>query len=164
MTSQKLGAATSTQAAKLTRRNVARAATLLGATAAGGVLAACAGTTATGTGGEPTRAAAPVSIRFHSRGGAPTAQEVILYEEQIALFMQKYPNIKVTHEGFTGEDYNQKITVLTAGGTLGDAMWTAIGGGVIYLFAAQKTIQPVDPFVAKEKFDLGQYYKNVIEG
>jgi len=80
------------------------------------------------------------------------------------LFMQKYPNIKVVHEGFTGEDYPQKITVLAAGNSLGDVMWTAIGGGVIYYFAATKTIQPVDGLVAKEKFDLGQYYKNVIEG
>ena len=79
------------------------------------------------------------------------------------LFMQKYPNIKVVHEGFTGEDFIQKITVLS-GGSLGDAMWTAIGGGVIYYFAAAKVIQPVEPYVAKEKFDLTQYYKNVIEG
>ena len=43
-------------------------------------------------------------------------------------------------------------------------MWTAIGGGVIYYFAAAKVIQPVEPYVAKEKFDLTQYYKNVIEG
>ena len=42
--------------------------------------------------------------------------------------MQKYPNIKVVHEGFTGEDFIQKITVLSAGNSLGDAMWTAIGG------------------------------------
>jgi ABC-type glycerol-3-phosphate transport system substrate-binding protein len=89
---------------------------------------------------------------------------VTLYDEQMPLFMQKYPNIKVVHEGFTGEDYTQKITVLSAGNSLGDSMWTAIGGGVIYYFAANKVLQPVDGFVAKEKFDLSQYYKNVIEG
>ena len=33
--------------------------------------------------------------------------------------MQKYPNIKVVHEGFTGEDYYTKITVLSAGGSAG---------------------------------------------
>ncbi len=38
---------------------------------------------------------------------------------------------------------------LSAGGSLGDAMWTAIGGDVVYYFAAQKVIQPVDPFVAR---------------
>jgi multiple sugar transport system substrate-binding protein len=149
-----------------TRRAWLRSAAALGSAAGAGVLlAACGAGGATSAGGDkPNPSAAPASIRFHSRGGAPTSQEIMLYEEQVPLFMQKYPNIKVTHEGFTGEDYPTKITVLSAGGTLGDAMWTAIGGGNIYAFAAQKVIQPVDPFVAKEKFDLGQYYKNVIEG
>jgi ABC-type glycerol-3-phosphate transport system substrate-binding protein len=127
-------------------------------------LSACGAAGQGGAGEAPNPSAQPVTIRFHSRGGAPGSQEVTLYDEQMPLFMQKYPNIKVVHEGFTGEDYNQKITVLSAGNSLGDAMWTAIGGGVIYYFAATKVVQPVDPFVAKEKFDLSQYYKNVIEG
>jgi ABC-type glycerol-3-phosphate transport system substrate-binding protein len=80
----------------------------------------------------------------------------MLYAEQVPAFMEKYPNIKVISEGFTGENYYEKITVLGAGGTLGDAMWTSVGGGGIYNIAAQKLIAPIDPFVAKEKFNLGQ--------
>jgi multiple sugar transport system substrate-binding protein len=134
------------------------------AVAGSAVLSAC-GAPGTQGGSEAANPSAqPATVRFHSRGGAPGSQEVTLYDEQMPLFMQKYPNIKVVHEGFTGEDFSQKITVLAAGGSLGDVMWTAIGGGVIYYFASTKTIQPVDALVAKEKFDLGQYYKNVIEG
>jgi multiple sugar transport system substrate-binding protein len=138
----------------------------IGAAFAGGAALTACGAAATPSSGNsaPNQSAAPASIRFHSRGGAPGSQEITLYDEQIPKFQEKYPNIKVTHEGFTGEDYTQKITVLSAGGTLGDAMWTAVGGGVVYYFAAQKVIQPVDQFVAKEKFDLSQYYKNCIEG
>lgn len=147
------------------RRQVLASTAALVAAAGSGVLAACAPSGASsGAGGASQPSAQPVTIRFHSRGGAPGSQEVTLYEEQIPLFEQKYPNIKVQHEGFTGEDYTQKITVLAAGGTLGDVMWTAVGGGVIYYFAVQKVIQPIDQFVAREKFDLGQYYKNCIEG
>jgi multiple sugar transport system substrate-binding protein len=113
---------------------------------------------------DPAKSIGAATIRFHSRGGAPTGQEPMLFEEQMPLFMQKYPNIKVIHEGFTGEDYYTKITVLGAGGQLGDSMWTSVGGGGIYNIAAQKLVAPVDPFVAKEKFDLAQYYKNCIEG
>ncbi|NCV01945.1 MAG: hypothetical protein EBV53_12285, partial [Proteobacteria bacterium] len=101
---------------------------------------------------EPTKAAEPVEITFHSRGGPPTNQEVILYEEQMPLFMKKFPNIKVKHEGFTGEDYLKKITVLLAGNSIGDAMWTSVGTGTIYNFAAQKALRPMDDLVAKEKF------------
>jgi ABC-type glycerol-3-phosphate transport system substrate-binding protein len=132
--------------------------------ATGGALLSACGAPAQQGGEAGNPSAQPVTVRFHSRGGAPGSQEVTLYDEQMPLFMQKYPNIKVVHEGFTGEDYPQKITVLAAGNSLGDVMWTAIGGGVIYYFAATKTIQSVDGLVAKEKFDLGQYYKNVIEG
>ncbi len=113
---------------------------------------------------EPTKAAENVEITFHSRGGPPTGQEVILYEEQMPLFMKKYPNIKVKHEGFTGEDYVKKVTVLLASGSIGDAMWTAIGDGSIYNFAAQKAIAPMDDLAAKEKFDLGQYYPGALAG
>ena len=111
---------------------------------------------------EPAKAAESVEITFHSRGGPPTNQEVILYEEQMPLFMKKFPNIKVKHEGFTGEDYVKKVTVLLASGSIGDAMWTALGDGSIYNFAAMKSIISLDDLVAKEKFDLGQYYSGAI--
>ena len=112
---------------------------------------------------QPTKAPENVEIVFHSRGGPPTGQEVILYEEQMPLFMKKFPNIKVKHEGFTGEDYLKKITVLLAGGSIGDVMWTSVGTGTIYNFAAQKALRVMDDLVAKEKFDLGQYYAGCIE-
>jgi multiple sugar transport system substrate-binding protein len=134
----------------------------------GGALAltACgaANTPAGSTGSDAARSAAPATIRFHHRGGTPPGQEPTLYQEQIPLFQAKYPNIKVADEGFTGEDYYTKITVLGAGGTLGDVMWTSVGGGGIYNLIAQKLITPVDQLAAKEKFDLGQYYKGCIDG
>ncbi|HEX2033352.1 MAG TPA: extracellular solute-binding protein [Chloroflexota bacterium] len=135
------------------------------AVAAGGAMAACRPPAGSGGSGEGTRPSnAPATIRFHSRGGAPGSQEVTLYDEQIPLFQEKHPNITVVHEGFTGEDFYQKITVLHAGGTLGDVMWTSVGGGGIYNLIVRNVITAVDPFVAREKFDLGQYYKGCIDG
>jgi ABC-type glycerol-3-phosphate transport system substrate-binding protein len=150
---------------RLTRRRLGA----LGAALAGtGALA----TTACGAASTPVapqsgggaKSLAPATIRFHSRGGAPTAQEPMLYAEQVPAFMEKYPTIKVISEDFTGENYYEKITVLGAGGTLGDSMWTSVGGGGIYNVAAQRLIAPIDPFVARERFNLNQYYKNCIEG
>src|SRR5688500_2965478 len=92
--------------ASLTRRGLSHAGAAL-ATAAGGGLAlsACGAPNQEVGGGATGPSTAPATIRFHSRGGAPTSQEPMLYEEQMPLFMQKYPNIKVIHEGFTGEDF-----------------------------------------------------------
>lgn len=152
---------------RLTRRGLFGSAGAVATVVATGTAVATCGPAGAPTGGAGTDVAegiGPATIRFHSRGGPPTGQEVVLYDEQVPLFMQKYPRVKVIHEGFTGEDYYTKITVLGAGGTLGDAMWTSVGGGGIYNIAAQKLITPVDPFVAKEKLDLGQYYKGCIEG
>ena len=70
-----------------------------------------------GRGGEPQRPAGDGPLPLPR--GAPGSQEPTLYDEQMPLFMQKYPNIKVVHEGFTGEDFIQKITVLSAGAAWG---------------------------------------------
>lgn len=171
------------------RRRVLAALGLLSATGSSALLAACGGEAAPAAKAEPTKAAAApaapaptmavvaptkapeptkaaevVEITFHSRGGPPTGQEVILYEEQMPLFMKKNPMIKVKHEGFTGEDYVKKVVVLLAGNSIGDAMWTAIGDGSIYNFAAQKAILSLDDLIAKEKFDLAQYYAGALAG
>jgi len=149
----------------LSRRGLIQFGGAVAATAAGSVaLAACgapAGSSAA-TGG--TQTLPPATIRFHHRGGVIPSQEPSLYAEQIPAFQAKYPNIKIAEEGFTGEDYYTKITVLSAGGTLGDVMWTSVGGGGIYNLIVQKMLLPLDSIIAKEKFDLGQYYKNCIEG
>jgi multiple sugar transport system substrate-binding protein len=136
------------------------AATTVGSVA----LAACGAPAGSNTGAGGSQTLPPATIRFHHRGGTIPSQEPTLYAEQLPLFQQKNPNIKVAEEGFTGEDYYTKITVLSAGGTLGDVMWTSVGGGGIYNLVAQKMLLPIDSLVAKEKFDLNQYYKNCIEG
>ena len=114
-----------------------------------------------GRGGEPQRPAGDGPLPLPR--GAPGSQEPTLYDEQMPLFMQKYPNIKVVHEGFTGEDFIQKITVLSAGAAWGTRCGRPSAGASSTTSPA-KVIQPVEPYVAKEKFDLTQYYKNVIEG
>ena len=129
-----------------------------------GVAACGAQQTGTPGNGGNTQSLPPATIRFHSRGGAPTSQEPMLYAEQIPLFEAKHPNIKIASEAFTGEDYYTKITVLSAGGTLGDVIWTSVGGGGIYNLIAQKMLLALDPLVAREKFDLAQYYKGCIDG
>jgi ABC-type glycerol-3-phosphate transport system substrate-binding protein len=147
-----------------TRRRLMGIGAALAAAGGGAALSAC-GPAGTQGGGEAARpSSAPVSIRFNHRGGTPPGQEPTLYQEQIPLFQQKHPNITVVDEGFTGEDYYQKVTVLGAAGSLGDVMWTSVGGGGIYNLIVQRLLAPLDPLVAREKFDLTQYYKGCVDG
>ena len=150
-----------------TRRGILRFGGALAATAGSALAVSACGAPQGGTTantGNP-QSLPPATIRFHHRGGQPgVGQEPTLYAEQIPLFQAKHPNIKITDEGFTGEDYYTKVTVLSAGGTLGDVMWTSVGGGGIYNLIAQKMLLALDPLVAREKFDLGQYYKGCIDG
>ena len=149
-----------------TRRGILQLSWTLAATAGSALALSACGAPQGGTPANTGNPGAlpPATIRFHHRGGTIPSQEPTLYAEQLPAFQAKHPNIKVAEEGFTGEDYYTKITVLSAGGTLGDVMWTSVGGGGIYNLIAQKMLLALDTMIAREKFDLNQYYKNTIEG
>jgi multiple sugar transport system substrate-binding protein len=138
--------------------------------AVGLALAACAAPAApasapAATSGEAAApaAAAPaaekVSIRFHARIGA---QEDALYDMQMPKFMEENPNIEIVRESFPGADFQTKVSTMLAGGTLGDAMWSALGGATIYFHYAQNVIAPLDDLVAAQAIDLSQWYEGCL--
>ena len=135
-----------------------------GGAGGGAALSACGAPGPAGRGEAANPSAQPVTVRFHSRGGAPGHPGAHALRRADAPVHAEAPQHQGGPRGLHRRGLPAKITVLSAGNSLGDVMWTAIGGGIIYYFAASKTIQPVEPYVAKEKFDLAQYYKNVIEG
>ena len=103
-----------------TRRGLLRLGGTLAATAGSALALSACGSPQGGTPantGNP-QSLPPATIRFHHRGGTIPSQEPTLYAEQLPLFQAKFPNIKVAEEGFTGEDYYTKITVLSAGGSV----------------------------------------------
>ncbi len=101
-----------------------------------------------------------VELRFHARIGE---QENKLYAKQMPKFMEDKPKIKVTLENFPGAEYIAKISTMQAGGTIGDAIWGAIGQAIIHFFYSQKVVRPIDELVAADKFDLKQYYDGCIK-
>ncbi len=133
--------------------------------AAGLALAACAAPAAAPAGeAADTGAAAPAgektTVRFHARIGQ---QEDTLYDMQMPKYMEENPNIEIVKESFPGEEYNTKISTMTAGGTLGDAMWSALGSATIYFAWAQGSIAPIDDLVAADSVDLSQWYEGCIK-
>lgn len=138
--------------------------------AVGLALAACAapaapsaGAPAAGGGEAPAPAAAPaaekVTIRFHARIGQ---QEDTLYDMMMPKFMEENPNIEIVRESFPGAEFQAKVSTMLAGGTLGDAVWSALGGATIYFQWAQGTIAPLNDLVASAGVDTAEWYEGCI--
>lgn len=146
---------------KLSRRQFLHVASF---SAAGLALAACAAPAAPGaapaaSGGEATPATQKVTIRFHARIGQ---QEDTLYDMMMPKFMEENPDIEIVRESFPGAEFQTKVSTMLAGGTLGDAIWSALGGATIYFQWAQGTIAPIDDLVAAAGIDLSEWYEGCI--
>ena len=113
----------------LSRREFLRVASF---SAAGLALAACAAPGAAPSGQSTEGGDAPsgekTTIRYHARIGQ---QEDTLYDMQAPKFMEENPNIELVRESFPGDEYETKIATMHAGGTMGDVIWSALGGAKI---------------------------------
>jgi len=77
--------------------------------------------------------------------------------------MEANPHITVKRENFPGGEYLAKVSTMFAGGTLGDAIWGAIGGATIHFLYSQGLVREHDDLVARDQFDLGGYYAGTIK-
>jgi len=73
----------------------------------------------------------------------------------------KDTGIQVKVESFPTTEYFTKLQTLIAGGTVGDVFWDTYRNTP--RFANNKVIMPMDDLVAKDKFDLSQYFPSAIE-
>lgn len=134
---------------------------------AGLALAACAAPgaapAAPAEGGEA--AAAPsgekLVIRHHARIGQ---QEDTLYDMQAPKFMEEHPDIEIVRESFPGEEYPAKMSTMLAGGTMGDVIWSALGGASIQFAYSQGQVAPVNDLVEAGDIDLTQWFENGLNG
>jgi multiple sugar transport system substrate-binding protein len=132
---------------------------------AGLALAACAAPAAapasqSAEGGEAAPAGEKVTIRFHARIGQ---QEDTLYDMQMPKFMEEHPEIEIVKESFPGDEYNAKVSTMLAGNTLGDSVWSALGGATINFMWAQNIVAPIDDLVQSNSVDLSQWYEGCIK-
>ncbi len=101
-----------------------------------------------------------VTLRLHARAGV----EDQMFGKQLPLFQQAYPGVGVSYEVFPGGDYFQKLQTLAAGGTLGDVVHLFTGDQSYQQFFVAGIFIPIDDYIAKDKFDLTQYYKYSLDG
>lgn len=145
---------------QMSRRAFLRASSMI---AVGAALAACAPVGTTAPAAEGGAAAAPsgekTKITFHARVGQ---QEDTLYDMMMPKFMEENPNIEIVRESFPGAEFQTKVSTMLAGGTLGDAMWSALGGATIYFQWAQNTIAPLNDLVQAANVDTKEWYDGCI--
>jgi multiple sugar transport system substrate-binding protein len=112
-------------------------------------------------GGEAAPSAEKTTIRFHARIGQ---QEDTLYDMQMPKFMEENPDIEIVKESFPGEEYEAKVSTMLAGNTLGDSVWSALGGATINFMWAQNIVAPIDDLVSSNNIDLTQWYEGCLNG
>jgi multiple sugar transport system substrate-binding protein len=146
-----------------------------GATAFGAVLAgACgAGTqTSTGTGSTQagqsggSRSLAAATLGWDTfRGFTPATEWPRMMTES---FQAKFPNVKVDARAIGLDAGNQqsaypKMLAMLQAGTLGEVHAWDPSHWQLYQAVKRNIIRPIDEFVARDKFDLKQYYAPFIE-
>jgi ABC-type glycerol-3-phosphate transport system substrate-binding protein len=122
------------------------------------VVAACAQSQPTPAASKPGER--PATLRLHVRAGS----EADTLDERLPAFTQKFPKATVTIEAFPGGDYQTKIVALMAASSLGDVLWGGNAQSQSSKWAYLKGIRALDDLVRTEKFDLGQYYRQAVDG
>ena len=135
---------------KVTRRSY-----LLEAVAgvAASAVGACGAPSAEPSAGNAPASKRPVTVRLNYRSDKYIA-------ERATEFSTAYP--WVTVEQIPNSGY-EKLLVLVAAGEMGDLVWDSVGVGAYLYLAFQGHLKAIDPFVARDKFDLRQYYPRTIE-
>ncbi|HET7768348.1 MAG TPA: extracellular solute-binding protein [Chloroflexota bacterium] len=145
-----------------TRRRVFAA---LGAATAAGVLGACGAQQSGPTQSGGAKGLAPASIAFETfRGGTNN----VWGEEMAKTFMDKNPSVKVEFRPIVLEGGNQqsaypKMLSQASAGTIGDVHAWDPSHWQLQQAIRRGVIQPLDTFVARDKYDLNQFYKPFID-
>ncbi|HEX6971408.1 MAG TPA: ABC transporter substrate-binding protein, partial [Limnochordia bacterium] len=96
-----------------------------------------------------------VTLQFWNGWGGT---RIPLMEQMLERFMQKYPWIQVENQVIgLGNDRIEKLTLAVAAGAPPDV--AMIDRVDIPAFVAEGMLEPLDPFIARDRLDLGIFYE-----
>jgi multiple sugar transport system substrate-binding protein len=81
--------------------------------------------------------------------------------ERLPAFEQTFPGVKVQYDN--PPDYGTKLFVLAAAGSLGDVSMTYTNTGQFQFLAQNDVFALHDPLVARDKYDLKQFYDLAVQ-
>ncbi|HEX2032776.1 MAG TPA: extracellular solute-binding protein [Chloroflexota bacterium] len=126
------------------------------------LLAACGGSQAPASGGAKTLP--PATIGWDTfRGGDGSWPELM-----IKTFQEKYSHIKVEYRPIALDGGNQqsaypKMLALAQANSLGEVHAWDPSHWQLYQAVKRNIIRPIDEYIARDKYDLGQFYRPFIE-
>ncbi len=131
----------------------------LATAAAPAILAACgtAAPPASGTGSSGAQRKEPVTLVLNG-----TDSEMgEMAAARFPAFEQQYGYIKVQYDN--APDYGSKIFVLAAADSLGDVAMSYTNTGQYHFMAQNDVFAPHDPYIARDKYDLKQFYDLAVQ-
>jgi multiple sugar transport system substrate-binding protein len=124
------------------------------APAAGALMAACGAQQPAGG----KLGAEPVTIRVMS----VDSEMGEMARARYPAFTEKHPHIKVEYEN--NPEYGAKFIVLAAADSLGDLAMGYVNTGQYHFLAQNNVFSDHDAFIARDKYDLKQFYDLALEG
>jgi multiple sugar transport system substrate-binding protein len=122
----------------------------------GALAAACA--PVGGPGGNPVQVKEDVTLTAVLR---PNQLEQSLQQQAIALFTQKYPNIKVDPVLAASDVLVDKTDALVLAGTPPALWWPGGARGYRY-YASRGLLQELDAYVGRDRYDLSDFYPRLL--
>ena len=122
------------------------------------LLAAC-GPAAPGA-SNPSAKKDPVTLRLVWR--ATEAEHT--FAQRIPYFKEKFPHVTVDVEFMPADDYYTKLGVLFSSNSMGDVTFLEADDEAFFGFwAAQGVLKQLDPFIARDKYDMSVFVPNTVE-
>jgi multiple sugar transport system substrate-binding protein len=121
-----------------------------------GLLAAC---------GDQSSSSAPIAPKGSKISGSltlaylGTADQQVVWKKLFSLFQEKYPDVQLTAQANASNNwavYFNSISTQIAGGKVPDVVQVATEGQ--RLFASRGLVEPLDPYLARDKDELASYY------
>ena len=88
-----------------------------------------------------------------------TADQQVVWKKLFSLFQEKYPDVQLTAQANDSNNwavYFNSISTQIAGGKVPDVVQVATEGQ--RLFASRGLVEPLDPYLARDKDELASYY------
>ncbi|EGL83949.1 extracellular solute-binding protein family 1 [Caldalkalibacillus thermarum TA2.A1] len=124
------------------------------------LLTACGGND-TATNDAATDEGGKEQVTLRLSGWVSSESETRVLREQIALFEEKYPHIKVNYEPISG-DYMQQIQMMMASNDEPDVFYMDVAFAQDYI--AQDVLVDLTPFIEAHGTDVDDFYPNLLEG
>ncbi|HET7769039.1 MAG TPA: extracellular solute-binding protein, partial [Chloroflexota bacterium] len=102
----------------------------------------------------------PVKLRLVWRA----TEAEYTFAQRIPYFKEKFPHVTVDTEFMPADEFYTKVGVLFSSNSMGDVTFLEADDEAFYGFwAARGVLKQLDPFIARDKYDMSVFVPNTVE-